>query len=363
MLSHRIKWLKTYPLSSMASTREARSARRPPSLRIEDRQDPKHSFLFSRISGGRRRTATILRSVGRDPFFHVSAIWLAVGVLVGILGGGRVDLKILLGKSASERIRFMKHEGWSIPEYSHRSLPLDVYPNVLGINPEMREEFHPIVMLPEDLGVADLTGSEFPVEADLIQPPKSHRALIPKNEQTEFMKARKKENSKIPIRIGRYDEDRRGMYSSDLFSKHADGEERSVHVGIDIGGPVGTKVHSFADGILAYAGYLEEHGDYGNVVIVQYTLTNQRTIWALYGHLDSPSTEGKKEGSPIKKGQVLGRFGDVHQNGGWADPHVHFALATNDPFEHDLPGVVRMKDRPRALCQYPDPRFVLGPIY
>ena len=151
----------------MASTREARSARRPPSLRIEDRQDPKHSFLFSRISGGRRRTATILRSVGRDPFFHVSAIWLAVGVLVGILGGGRVDLKILLGKSASERIRFMKHEGWSIPEYSHRSLPLDVYPNVLGINPEMRDEFHPIVMLPEDLGVADLTGSEFPVEADL----------------------------------------------------------------------------------------------------------------------------------------------------------------------------------------------------
>ena len=61
----------------------------------------------------------------------------------------------------------MKHEGWSIPEYSHRSLPLDVYPNVLGINPEMRDEFHPIVMLPEDLGVADLTGSEFPVEADL----------------------------------------------------------------------------------------------------------------------------------------------------------------------------------------------------
>jgi large-conductance mechanosensitive channel len=35
------------------------------------------------------------------------------------------------------------------------------------------------------------------------------------------------------------------MYTTPLF-----GGERDLHVGIDIGAPVGTEVHSFADGII-----------------------------------------------------------------------------------------------------------------
>jgi hypothetical protein len=44
-------------------------------------------------------------------------------------------------------------------------------------------------------------------------------------------------------------------------------------------------------------------------------------------------------------------------------PHVHFQLSIHPPESHDMPGVVSMEDRPRALIHYPDPRQVLGPLY
>jgi hypothetical protein len=110
---------------------------------------------------------------------------------------------------------------------------------------------------------------------------------------------------------------------------------RTLHVGIDLDAPVGTKVFAFADGIIHAAGYNPELGDYGNVMVVEHDLgirlakttatttttsqadTSRRKVWALYGHLDDKSIKGKVVGERIKKGQVLGRMGDFHENGGW----------------------------------------------
>ena len=162
--------------------------------------------------------------------------------------------------------------------------------------------------------------------------------------------------SKYEYDIGRYDELRPGMYSTDLFAG-----SRFLHVGIDIGAPVGTPCMAFANGEISHFGYNPADGDYGNVVITRHLLDGV-PLWALYGHLDAKSIEGKAVGQKVNVGEVICWMGDKHENGGW-EPHLHFQLSLVEPETHDLPGVVAPEDRDNALAIYPDPRNVLGPLY
>ena len=70
-----------------------------------------------------------------------------------------------------------------------------------------------------------------------------------------------------------------------------------------------------------------------------------------------------KVGQKVRKGDCIGRIGDVHENGGWKTAHVHFQLSLTEPETHDMPGAVAIKDRSKALFEYPDPRYILGPLY
>mmetsp|Transcript_7557 Transcript_7557/g.16823 ORF Transcript_7557/g.16823 Transcript_7557/m.16823 type:complete len:530 (+) Transcript_7557:136-1725(+) len=312
-------------------------------------------------------------------------------------------------------------DGYSIPKQQLQSMTS--YPNPLSITDGMRREFHPVVKFVEGKkkGPFGLLGrgkeSDGSEDDDNMQPYKvmdftkrssssggsgsttpAPGSLIPPDQWKDLMKQRKKSGITTPYTVGRYDEDRRSMYSSDLFSERqpvdettgsgsGSGGKRTVHVGIDIGGPVGTKVYAFADGVVHSAGYNEAWGDYGHVVVIEHDLrrpqgecskeeeqdlpaekgtststsTCSSKIWALYGHLNS--VRGKKPGKRIKRGQVVGAMGDLKDNGGGYDPHVHFQLSTRPPETHDMPGVVSTADRPRALVEYPDPRLVLGPLY
>ena len=158
------------------------------------------------------------------------------------------------------------------------------------------------------------------------------------------------------------------MYTSELFQNlenHIDGYSgrRTVHLGIDLGAPVGTEVHAFTDGLVHSVGYNAEHGDYGYVVVIQHALPSGVDVWALYGHLDQSTIKGKTPGSRIQRGQIIGRIGACHENGGWEAPHVHFQLSTHPPETHDMPGASCVDDRSKALLHYPDPRYVLGPLY
>ena len=52
--------------------------------------------------------------------------------------------------------------------------------------------------------------------------------------------------------IGKYNERRRNMYETDLFQDTDNAVagyqgKRDIHMGIDIGGPVNTKIHAFCD--------------------------------------------------------------------------------------------------------------------
>ena len=187
------------------------------------------------------------------------------------------------------------------------------------------QDYHPVVHLPEEYTILNLSGGAWaPTE-------------------TEYS-------------VGKYDEVRPNLYNTDLF-----GGTRNIHMGIDIGGPMGTPCMTFMDGEISHYGYNPEPGDYGNVVITKHDIGGT-PVWALYGHLDAASIQGKTVGQKVSSGEVIARFGSHAENGGW-EPHLHFQLSLIEPETHDLPGVVALEDRQQALLDYPDPRLVLGPLY
>ena len=190
--------------------------------------------------------------------------------------------------------------------------------------------FHPIVLLPDEYWVLNL------------QKPQTTW-----NQQYEYT-------------VGRYDEDRRGMYTQDLF-----GGERTIHVGLDIGGPAQTPIFAFEDGRIHSFADNDEDGSYGPTIITEHLIEidgEQQSIWVLHGHLSRNSLNGLVAGAPISKGDAIGKMGEEYENGGWP-PHVHIQLSMVEPTEPDLQGVVSPEHRDDALKRYPDPRNILGLLY
>lgn len=157
--------------------------------------------------------------------------------------------------------------------------------------------------------------------------------------------------------VGKYDERREGIYNTPLF-----GGVRNIHVGIDLFGPVGSPLHAFMDGELHLMAYNAAAGDYGYTLITKHVLDNC-PFYALWGHLSERSHAGKTPGQKFARGEVIAWIGDIHENGGWKNPHLHFQLSWEPPDTCDMPGVVGAEDREAALRKYPDPRLVLGPLY
>lgn len=160
-----------------------------------------------------------------------------------------------------------------------------------------------------------------------------------------------------PWWIGRYDEDRRNLYATELFTAEA----RTVHMGIDLGGPVGTPVHAPVDGFVHSAGYNPAPGDYGCTLVLRHQVEG-RDVWMLLGHLSRASILDRRPGQPVQRGAIVGWLGERHENGDWP-PHVHVQLAWEPPSTHDMPGAFHTRDRERARAAHPDPRILLGPLY
>jgi murein DD-endopeptidase MepM/ murein hydrolase activator NlpD len=158
--------------------------------------------------------------------------------------------------------------------------------------------------------------------------------------------------------IGRYNEVRtQAMYSAPQYDA-----ARRVHMGIDIWAPAGTPVHACAQGVIADCVYHDEPGNYGGTVITRHDTLADAPLWILHGHLARQSTVQHTPGDAIEAGAVIGTLGEMHENGGWV-PHLHIQLAWHAPKQADYPGVVRLDERAAAVQRYPDPRWVLGPVY
>ena len=157
-----------------------------------------------------------------------------------------------------------------------------------------------------------------------------------------------------PWTLGRYGE-HRGIYTQALF----DGS-RTVHMGLDLGGPVGTPVHAPLAGTVLHAGYNPADGDYGYVVVTQHRWEGE-PIWILLGHLSKATLAQSPVGKSFSPGTILGWFGSIDENGGWP-PHVHIQLSRQRPDTHDMPGAVSPSDFDQAQQIWPDPS-ILGRLY
>ena len=92
------------------------------------------------------------------------------------------------------------------------------------------------------------------------------------------------------------------MYTHELF-----GGERDLHVGIDIGAPVGEPIYAFSKGIVHSLGINAEDGSYGPTIIIKHEFEG-KPIWALYGHLSMESLDMVSEGwrlPRVKLSQLL----------------------------------------------------------
>ena len=190
------------------------------------------------------------------------------------------------------------------------------------------KDFHPVIFLPNNYEVYDFS-----------------RGYDPDRDR------------KSPYGIGKYAEDRPGMYKGDHFEQGA----RTIHMGIDIAAPIYTPIYAFDDGVIIHYGINPLPFDYGPTIIIKHTF-GEAMIYALYGHLSKDSLLNKKIGQSIKKGEEIAQIGTKEENGGW-NPHLHFQLSTIEPTTHDLPGVVSKSKFEWAKKVYPDPQIILGKLY
>ena len=72
--------------------------------------------------------------------------------------------------------------------------------------------------------------------------------------------------------VGKYLERRQALYATDLFAGSGGGPRRTIHLGIDIGAPVGRPVMAPYGGVVAFCGYNPAPGDYGYCVITEHVL-------------------------------------------------------------------------------------------
>ena len=193
----------------------------------------------------------------------------------------------------------------------------------------------------------DVSGIKF---GNIIKLPENVQVLDLSNENLQ-------DKNKCTYSIGKYNEKRPGMY----LGQHYEKTKRNIHMGIDIGAPIGTPVHSFYDGEIFLFDYNDGELDYGHTLIIKHVINNV-SLFALYGHLDQRSIKNKKVGEYVSMNDEIAFIGSDAENGGWP-PHLHFQLSLVEPKECDLPGVVSDLDKETALKAFPDPRLVLGNIY
>jgi peptidoglycan LD-endopeptidase LytH len=115
----------------------------------------------------------------------------------------------------------------------------------------------------------------------------------------------------------------RGLDADDLVSSFADARGRRRHEAIDILAPRGSDVLAVEDGKIAKIFTSEAGG------LTLYQIDPSETYVYYYAHLDSYAP-GLKEGSSLRKGDVVGAVGTTG-NAPENTPHLHFAIAKLDP--------------------------------
>lgn len=157
------------------------------------------------------------------------------------------------------------------------------------------------------------------------------------------------------IGIGRYNEAR--LLNQDIAFQTSSGEQRTIHIGLDLFMQPGSPVYAPLDGVVHSAVDHSGDKDYGPTILLEHDADGV-SFYTLYGHL-GPLTD-IEPGQKISKGQQIGTMGDYPQNGNWT-PHLHFQIITDLlDYQDTYPGVVAASQRDAWLHLCPDPNLMLG---
>ena len=134
---------------------------------------------------------------------------------------------------------------------------------------------------------------------------------------------------------------------------------RSIHLGIDIWGPVGTEVFVPLGGMVHSFAFNNNFGDYGATIILQHQL-DTIAFHTLYGHVSLVDIAKLHPGQYISRGELIAHFGKPEENGWWP-PHLHFqVIGDMDLKEGDYPGVCSPAESEKYLQNCPNPDFILN---
>lgn len=162
-------------------------------------------------------------------------------------------------------------------------------------------------------------------------------------------------NAAAAFGIGGYAENRI-LYKR--FSQFTGEESRSIHLGLDIWGPAGTKVYAPLGGMVHSFAYNEAEGDYGATIILQHQI-EMVSFYTLYGHLSKSDIAFLRKGMVITRGQCFGHFGQPNENGNWP-PHLHFQIIEDIGMkEGDYPGVCMPSEKAKYFANSPNPDLIL----
>jgi peptidoglycan LD-endopeptidase LytH len=178
------------------------------------------------------------------------------------------------------------------------------------------------------------------------------------NKFSEYVR-RQLELAHCQLGIGGYAEHRTVYSRSRVFDAATPGEEpRRLHLGVDIWGPVGKNVYAFMGGMVHSRAFNDNYGDYGATLVLLHQLDGM-PFYTLYGHLGLQDIQKLDSGQYVTRGQVIGHFGDLQENGHWP-PHLHFQLILDMELNKgDYPGVCKYSEREKYLANCPDPDLVL----
>lgn len=156
--------------------------------------------------------------------------------------------------------------------------------------------------------------------------------------------------------VGGYSELRVIYAASSHFDAGA--EPRRLHLGIDIWGPSGTRVHAFMGGRVHSAAFNDHRGDYGATLVLQHQLEGF-SFHTLYGHIALKDIKDRRPGQYVVRGEPIAHFGEQAENGQWP-PHLHFQVIIDMQLkEGDYPGVCRNSEKERYLANCPNPDLIL----
>lgn len=166
-------------------------------------------------------------------------------------------------------------------------------------------------------------------------------------------------NSNADFGIGGYLENRKLYQHSSLFDAlKLEAEPRTIHLGVDIWGPVGTKVFTPLGGTVHSYAFNNHKGDYGATIILQHQLDGF-VFHTLYGHLSLADLGYLRPNNYVSPGICVGHFGSPAENGNWP-PHLHFQIIM-DMHEKagDYPGVCAASQKKAFQNNCPNPEIIL----